>query len=77
MNLCGHSCHDPGALDAMQSSLWRVLWAALVINATMFLVEGGAGLLSRSVSLQVDALDFLGDSATYVLTLLVVGRPLH
>ena len=21
MNLCGHSCHDPGALDAMQSSL--------------------------------------------------------
>lgn len=78
MNLFkGHGCCDTASLDAAQASLRTVLWTALGINAAMFLVEGGAGLLSRSVSLQADALDFLGDSATYALSLFVVGRPLR
>jgi Co/Zn/Cd efflux system component len=42
----------------------RVLWAVLSINAVMFLVEIGAGLAAGSASLQADALDFLGDTAT-------------
>jgi len=65
MSPLGHSCHDHETLDANHGSLRAVLWAALAINATMFVVEGGAGLLSGSVSLQAVALDFLGDSASY------------
>ena len=77
MSPLGHSGHDHETLDANHRSLRAVLWAAVAINATMFVVEGGAGLLSRSVSLQADALDFLGDSASYGLSLFVVARPLR
>jgi Co/Zn/Cd efflux system component len=47
----------------------RVLWAALAINAVMFGVEGAAGILSSSVALKADALDFLGDAANYGISL--------
>jgi Co/Zn/Cd efflux system component len=40
----------------------RVLWIALVVNAAMFLVEVVAGVFAGSLSLQADALDFLGDA---------------
>jgi len=49
----------------------------LAINATMFLVEIGAGLMAGSASLQADALDFLGDAANYAISLLVVGMALR
>jgi len=55
----------------------RVLWAVLAINAVMFLVEIGAGLAAGSASLQADALDFLGDTANYAISLTVVGMPLR
>jgi Co/Zn/Cd efflux system component len=55
----------------------RVLWAALGINAAMFLVEIGAGLAAGSASLQADALDFLGDAANYAISLFVVGMALR
>jgi Co/Zn/Cd efflux system component len=55
----------------------RVLWAALAINATMFLIEIVAGLMAGSVSLQADALDFLGDVANYGISLFVVGMALR
>lgn len=55
----------------------RVLWAVLAINAVMFLVEIGAGLAAGSVSLQADALDFLGDAANYAISLVVVGMTLR
>lgn len=42
----------------------------------MFLVEMAAGQLAGSQALQADALDFLGDTATYTITLLVIGMPL-
>ena len=54
----------------------RVLMIALVINAGMFLVEIVAGLLSGSVSLQADAIDFLGDAGNYGISLVVVGMAL-
>ncbi len=54
----------------------RVLITVLVINAAMFAVEGLSGLLSGSLALQADALDFLGDSLTYGVSLYVVGRSL-
>jgi Co/Zn/Cd efflux system component len=55
----------------------RVLWAALVINGTMFLIEIVAGLMAGSVSLQADALDFLGDVANYGISLSVMGMALN
>ncbi len=55
----------------------RVLWVVLGINAAMFLVEISAGLAARSVSLQADALDFLGDAFNYGISLLVLGLSLR
>lgn len=54
----------------------RVLWIALVINAAMFVVEGGAGIAAGSVSLQADALDFFGDAANYGVSLFVLNMVL-
>jgi Co/Zn/Cd efflux system component len=62
-------CKPPG--------MWRpVLWIALAINAGMFLTEVVAGLMAGSVSLQADALDFLGDTLNYGISLTVVGMAL-
>jgi cation diffusion facilitator family transporter len=55
----------------------RVLWAVLSINAAMFLIEIVAGLVSGSMSLQADALDFLADAGNYGISLFVVGMALH
>jgi Co/Zn/Cd efflux system component len=55
----------------------RVLWAVLAVNAVMFTVEVMAGLAADSASLQADALDFLGDTANYAISLFVVGMVLR
>jgi Co/Zn/Cd efflux system component len=55
----------------------RVLWAVLAINGIMFAVEIGAGVAAGSASLQADALDFLGDTANYAISLFVVGMALR
>ena len=69
---CQHDGHPSSRDDGFR----RVLWIALVVNAGMFLVEGVSGLLGDSVSLQADALDFLGDAANYGLGLVVLGLAL-
>ena len=55
----------------------RVLWAALAINAVMFVIEVSAGLGAASLSIQADSLDFLGDAANYGVALFVLGLPLR
>ena len=55
----------------------RALWIVLAINMAMFGVEMVSGLFAHSVSLQADALDFLGDSANYILTLMVLGMSMR
>jgi Co/Zn/Cd efflux system component len=55
----------------------KILWIALVINAVMFFIELLLGLAAGSVSLQADALDFLGDAANYGISLLVAGLALQ
>jgi len=70
---CGHCAHDGPAPDAR---FRRVLWAALAVNATMFVVELIASWISGSMALQADALDFLGDSFNYVISLAVLGMGL-
>ena len=70
--------HDHGAevFDGMSDSYRRALWAVIIINGGMFLVEMSAGITARSQALQADALDFFGDSATYALSLFMIGQPL-
>jgi Co/Zn/Cd efflux system component len=55
----------------------RILVAALVINAVMFVVEIVSGAASNSSSLQADALDFLADAANYGISLIVLGAVLQ
>jgi Co/Zn/Cd efflux system component len=73
---CCPQCEESPQLQ-QDRAFRRVLWIALAINAGMFLLEIGAGLAAGSVSLQADALDFLGDSANYGISLFVVGLALH
>ncbi len=70
-------CCEAGAGVPGDSGYKRALWAVLLINGVMFGIEGVAGLIAGSVSLQADALDFLGDAATYAITLLVLGRSIR
>ncbi|HUT49276.1 MAG TPA: cation transporter [Alphaproteobacteria bacterium] len=53
-----------------------ILWIALAINAAMFAVEIVAGVVAGSVSLHADALDFLGDSFNYAISLAVLSLAL-
>lgn len=71
-------CCDCGSktFDGASRGFRRVLIAVIVINAGMFLTELTSSLMARSQALQADALDFLGDTLTYGLTLFVIGRPL-
>jgi Co/Zn/Cd efflux system component len=72
-NCCTHTHED----QLPDSRYRRVLWAVLVINAAMFLVEIVAGVAAGSASLQADALDFLADAANYGISLFVVGMELR
>lgn len=51
----------------------RILRIALLVNAAMFGVEIGFGWIAGSVSLLADAVDFLGDSGNYAISLFVLG----
>jgi Co/Zn/Cd efflux system component len=58
----------------LNSPAWRrTLWIALAVNAVMFAGEIVAGVAAGSASLQADALDFLGDTGTYAISLTVAG----
>ncbi len=73
--MAGCGCESGGRFEGLSAAYRRVLIAVIAINAGMFFVEMGAGVLAGSQALKADALDFLGDSATYALTLAVIGRP--
>ncbi len=72
-------CNDCGTVkfDGASRAYKRVLWAVVAINVLMFVVEMAAGVAANSMALRADALDFLGDSLTYTITLLVIGRALR
>jgi Co/Zn/Cd efflux system component len=63
--------------QALNTPSWRrALWVALTLNGVMFLAEIGTGVAAGSASLQADALDFLGDTANYAISLGVAGMVL-
>lgn len=72
---CGDSCGNI-AFEGLSASYKKILWVVVSINFAMFLVESVSGFLADSTALKADALDFLGDAATYAATLLVIGKPL-
>ncbi|MCB9947089.1 MAG: cation transporter [Rhodospirillaceae bacterium] len=75
MSGCG--CSHGTVFEGLSAGYRRVLWVVIALNATMFAVELTAGLAAQSMALKADALDFLGDSLTYAVSLWVIGRPLR
>ncbi len=70
-------CETSPSVFGQDQRYRRVLWVALAVNASMFLIELLAGLAAGSASLQADALDFLSDAANYVISLSVLGLALQ
>jgi len=72
---CDH--HAPQTKKIVNLSRYRqILWIALVVNFTMFLVEIGAGVQAGSLSLLADAVDFAGDALNYAVSLAVLASAL-
>jgi cation diffusion facilitator family transporter len=72
---CG--CEDVGrSVETGSPAFRRTVWIVLALNAGMFVVEAVAGRLAGSLALQSDALDFAGDTATYAISLAVIGHSL-
>ncbi len=73
------ACCDHGQrnFDGMSPDYKRRLWIVISINAVMFVVEMVTGHLADSRALQADALDFLGDTLTYGMSLAVIGASLR
>lgn len=62
--------------EGLSKSYKRILWVIIVINAVMFFVETLGSVAADSMALRADALDFLGDSITYTITLIAIGQSL-
>lgn len=73
----GCGCNGNPRFDGMAKRYVRILWLVIAINAAMFAVEMTAGQLAGSQALQADALDFLGDTLTYGISLAVIGRSIE
>lgn len=71
---CG--CGATQNFDGSSPAYKRVLMVIIAVNFGMFFVEFFGGLASGSMALLADSLDFLGDSATYTISLIVIGMPL-
>ena len=69
--MSAHCCAAPAA-PGQDPAFRRALWVALLVNLVMFGVEIAAGMISGSVSLLADALDFLGDAGNYAISLAVL-----
>lgn len=76
MGMSASCCGHKATFEGLSADYKRRLWAVIAINASMFLVEMGAGTLAGSQALQADALDFLADSLTYGISLAVIGAAL-
>jgi len=70
-------CEHKLKFEGISSRYKTILWVVIAINALMFLIETGASMAADSMALRADALDFLGDSLTYGLTLLAIGHSLR
>lgn len=67
---CNHDHEPPVTPDPKYR---RILWIALIVNASMFFIEIVFSLRSGSVALLADAIDFFGDAANYGLSIWVLA----
>ena len=65
-----------GELEALarEADQRRVLVTVLVINAIMFLLEFGAGIVAGSTALMADAADMLGDALVYGVSIYALAK---
>jgi cation diffusion facilitator family transporter len=70
-NCCQDKACEVEALRARQASTLKIV---LALNALMFIVEAGAGVIAGSTALLADSLDMLGDALVYGVSLYVVQR---
>src|SRR5687768_3195043 len=59
---------------AQQAEQRRILVIVLLINAVMFVVGFGAGIVAGSTALMADATDMLGDAFVYGISLYALAR---
>jgi cation diffusion facilitator family transporter len=71
------SCCREATFEGASPRYRRVLGVVIALNFGMFVTELVAGVKGDSLALQADALDFLGDSATYAISLWAIGRSLR
>ncbi len=72
-------CHDHShdlKFDSGNVTFKRVLLIALILNLLMFFLEVFFGVLSQSLALRADAIDFLGDALNYFVTLFLINKSL-
>src|SRR3954463_9983680 len=75
--MADHCCASKGQeLEklAREADQRRVLVAVLVINAVMFVLEFGAGIVAGSTALMADATDMLGDALVYGVSIYAIAR---
>lgn len=76
--MSAHCCDAKGdelaRIAARRSDIRRVLIIVLVINAAMFALEFGAGIVARSAALMADSMDMLGDALVYGVSLYALDR---
>ncbi|WP_031556263.1 cation transporter [Parvularcula oceani] len=70
---CSHKESELERL-ARQRDQRRVLIAVLALNAVMFVLEFGAGVIANSAALMADAVDMFGDAFVYGLSLYALDR---
>ena len=63
-------------VEIKDQSQRQVLYWLLGINATMFVIEMGIGLLANSTALIADSLDMLADAVVYGVALYAIGKSL-
>ena len=61
-------------IEASNRGEHRTLIAVLVINALMFVLEFGFGVVAQSTGLISDSLDMFADASVYAISLYAVGR---
>jgi cation diffusion facilitator family transporter len=75
--MADHCCASKGQeLEklARQADQRRVLVTVLIINAVMFVLEFGAGIVAGSTALMADATDMLGDALVYGVSIYALAR---
>ena len=78
--MSAHCCHEKGhELErlALHKDIRRVLVVVMILNAMMFVLEFGAGLIADSAALMADSVDMLGDAAVYGISLYALDRSLR